>query len=180
MKENTRIVIIIVIVGIAVSPIFFFTIMSFVFRVPDSGCEGVTILSVPVSGVDKFKNTDNTFTKSYFGKGNDKVYRVTVGAWDTRLCIPIKHADYNTFEVLSVNYAKDKNNAYFLYSGIKKRAYKSQYTIFDIDNESFVILAGNKYYSKDKNHNYFKTQIIKDEPSYDRAKVLDGSSPRSH
>ena len=152
--------------------------MYFVFRVPNSGCEGVISLSIPVSNMSESTKINKIPIKSRFGKDDNNIYRMAISSWDTNLCVPIKHADYDTFEVLSANYAKDKNNAYL--AGAKKRASKYQYTIFNIDSESFVVVDAKEYRSKDKNHDYFKTQIIKDEPSYDQSKILDGSSPISH
>ncbi len=165
MKKNTKIIIAVVTVTIAIIPVLFIGLMFFGikkgFQVQDSGCEGVTILSNPVFNVDKFKSTRNAFVESFFGKDNDKVYRIASGGWEEKLCVPIEDADYNTFEVLSKYHAKDKNNAYLQYYDIRKNADKNQYTIFGVDNESFIILDGDGYYSKDKKGVYYRTDLFK-------------------
>jgi len=162
MKKNTKIVIAIVTVTIAIIPVLFIGLIFFGmkknFVVQDSGCEGVTILSNPVL-YDKYKRKDS---ESFFGKGNGKIYRVALGAWEEKICVPIDNADYDTFEVLSKYHAKDKNNAYLQDNNIRKDAEEKQYTIFGIDNATFKLLDSKGKFTKDGNNIYFQVYILKD------------------
>lgn len=97
---------------------------------------------------------------SYFGRKGDKIYRVQETDLLGNVCIQIKHADALTFNVLSQNNAVDKNNAYFQASYMGKERKKNEYTIFNIDRQTYEILDSTGEYSRDKKNVYYRTEIF--------------------
>ena len=139
-------------------------------------CKNVKHLKDPVGGLE-----------SVFGEKDNNIYVMHWGdEFTISKCKQIEGADYNTFKVVSLHFAKDKNNVYYfndLKGGViesadpetfkfvnfgyykdKKYVYDSYGRIIPSDPDTYEEIGS--WYAKDKSNVYFifgpEKKIIKD------------------
>jgi hypothetical protein len=168
-KISKKVVIIIIsipIIFIAV-PIASMLLFGFGMYSAQKSCEGVDIFPNPLYERNSHVSSDGYREYSVFGEKDGLIYRISSDGSMPNVCMKMEHADAPTFKVLSYHHAKDKNNAYVQFYYLHSNRSKEEYTIFDIDSETFEILDGKGEYSKDKKNVYY------------RAKVLEGADPET-
>lgn len=103
----------------------------------------------------KYKNVNEKLSNNYyFNNQKTEVHYIPGGNWFEVGDYLLKNVDVKTFEVLSSDYAKDKNNVYF-----------KEILINGADSNSFSIINMNSncedLFAKDKNGIYFKNVYLK-------------------
>lgn len=143
-------------------PFLFFTTVIFSGVYSEITCNQDYIIDNPLYKTDSNSASDYYRRKSRFARKGSNIYLVKQGGFDENHCIKIKHADTDTFQVLSEIYAKDKNNAYVELGYLNLKDEPELYTIFNIDSPTFRVLSNIYKYAQDKNHVYKALKIMED------------------
>ena len=123
---------------------------------------------------ETFKRDINCCDDYGYVKNNGKIY-----FYQDENLLEVKNVDLGTFEILSKNYAKDKNDIYRLgkkignvdlntfeilgagYTKDKSSIYYNNEKINNVDIKTFKVLGGSYfYYAKDKNNVYLRNEKI--------------------